>query len=96
MFFDTFDGLDFDYIITDTVDYISTKPEAIFQATNAAGETITQQDGATPDGLKVKITIPADEQKKLPDFKQITILLTVRWTNSKYPDMSTLTREATF
>ena len=29
-FFDAFDGLDFDYIITDSVDYIEAKPEAVF------------------------------------------------------------------
>ena len=30
MFFDAFDGVDFDYIITDSVDYLEAKPEAVF------------------------------------------------------------------
>ena len=69
MFFDAFDGLDFDFILNNSVDYIESKPEAVFHAFDAAtGEAITQQDGPTPDGLMVNVTIPADEQSKLPIF----------------------------
>ena len=97
MFFDAFDGLDFEYILTDSVDYIDAQPETVFQAFDAAtGEAITQQDGPTPAGLRVNVTIPADEQKKLPVFQEISILMTARWTSSKYPGMKNLTRDSTF
>jgi hypothetical protein len=29
-FFDAFDGIDFDYVITNSADYIDAKPEAVF------------------------------------------------------------------
>ena len=96
-FFDAFDGLDFDYVVTDSVDYIDAKPVAVFQAFDSlSGEAVTQQDGPTPEGLRVNVTIPADEQTKLPVFQEIMILMTVRWTNSRYPGMEDLTRQATF
>ena len=42
MFFDAFDGIDFDYIITNSVDYIDIKPEAVFQAFDKkTGKAIT-------------------------------------------------------
>ena len=64
-FFDSLIGIDYEFILTDTADFISIQPALKFEATyqsNVNTETYNF-DGTmpAPDNLKIKVTMDADQ-----------------------------------
>ena len=69
-FFDAFSGIDFDFIMTDTTDYISYKPEMKIKAydPNISSRTVVEFGDVAPEKMLIDITLPLTEQEKLPVF----------------------------
>ena len=67
-FFDTFSGLDFDFLMTSTADYISYYPKMEIVAYDAATNTTLNIGDPTPEFMLINITMPMTEQVKLPVF----------------------------
>jgi len=88
-FYDEFYTIDFDFITTDTVDYIDPKPELAYNIYKPSDFLDLQfidvltQDPFNGD-LYINVTIPKDEQYKFPVFTDVSILMTIRWTNSEF------------
>lgn len=43
--------------------------------------------GVAPEQMEIQVTLPAREQEKLPVFKDIMIMMAVRWSNTSYLDV---------
>ena len=64
--------------MTDTVDYIKNEP--ILQITPIDYDFAS--NSPAPSDLRIKVTLPKDQQYKLPVFQDIQILFTVKWASS--------------
>jgi hypothetical protein len=62
------------------------------------GTQIYEFDGETetPKNLKVMVTLVAEEQLYLPIFQDVMIMMTMRWSNSRFPDRRAISQELTF
>jgi hypothetical protein len=67
-FFNKVDRIDFDFLLTNTVEYIVVPPVVEY----------------VDNGNSIEVTIPAMEQTKLPVFRDIVIVLTIRFTTTNY------------
>ena len=94
-FFNVFSGLDFDFIMTDTADYISYKPQMQIELSNPVTQQQLRLGDATPEQLKISITMPMIEQEKLPVFQDIMIHMTAHWASSVSADFE-LTSDIVF
>lgn len=86
-FFNSFNGIEFDFLMTDTAEYISYLPAmevSVFDPTTQ--EPVVEGDVA-PTQLMVDIVIPAAEQERLPVFQDIMIMMSVNWTNAGYAEI---------
>ena len=81
-FYDAFDSLEFDFILHDTAEYIQKKPELRYALHNPSLQGAAVDP--TLSDLQLNVTIPASQQGRLPVFKNVGILMKVRWTNSKF------------
>lgn len=70
--------------MTDTADYISYIPQMEVRPFNPDTNVGIAFGSATPTKLLVDVTLSRKEQEKLPVFQDIEILMTARWTSSKY------------
>lgn len=94
-FFDTFVGLDFEFTMTDTADYISYIPKMDVVAFDADTGVVVELGDATPSRMLVNVTMPMKEQQRLPVFKDVMVMMSVHWTSSKSWDLE-LTQELLF
>ena len=83
-FFNAFSGLDFDFLMTDTADYISYIPQMDVKVRDGASLEEIELGDVAPATMVVDITLRAEEQEKLPVFQDIMLLLTVHWSSSSY------------
>ena len=60
-FFDTFSGLDFDFLMTSTADYISYYPQMEIVAYDAVTNTTLNIGDPTPEFMLINITMPMSE-----------------------------------
>ena len=67
-FFDTFVGLDFEFTMTDTTEYISYIPKMDIVAFDTVTEEIVNIGEKTPSAMTVNVTMPRLEQVRLPVF----------------------------
>ena len=94
-FFNAFSGLDFEFLMTDTADYISYIPKMEIRAFDPVSQKELQFGEEVPQTMLVDITMPMKEQEKLPVFQDIMMILTVHWNNSRY-GTAYLTEEIVF
>lgn len=83
-FFDAFSGLDFEFLMTDTADYISYVPKMATRISDGVSSAVIGFGDKATDTMLVDITLSKKEQEKLPVFSDIMILLTVHWSSSSY------------
>ena len=67
-FFNAFSGLDFDFLMTDTADYISYIPEMQVKVFDPVSDVEIQFGDVAPASMLVDITLAKKEQEKLPVF----------------------------
>ena len=67
-FFNAFSGLDFDFLMTDTADYISYIPEMQVKVFDPVSDVEIQFGDVAPASMLVDITLTKKEQEKLPVF----------------------------
>ena len=67
-FFDAFSGLDFEFLMTDTADYISYIPQMEIRAYDPVTEQEIAFGDVVPVSMLVDITLPKLEQEKMPVF----------------------------
>ena len=94
-FFDMFSGLDFDFLMTGTADYISYLPKMNVVAFDPETDQVIEIGDPTPAQMLINVTMPMEEQAKLPIFSDIMILMTAHWSSSILPDLE-LTRDIVF
>ncbi len=94
-FFDTFSGLDFDFLMTGTADYISYLPQMSVVAYDSETDRVIEAGDPTPANMLINVTMPMQEQAKLPIFSDIMILMTAHWSSSILPDQI-LTKDIVF
>ena len=94
-FFDTFVGLNFEFTMTDTAEYISYIPKMEVVAYNADSGAVVELGDATPERMFVNVTMPMKEQARLPVFKDVMVMMSVHWTSSKSWDLE-LTQDLLF
>ena len=82
-FYDSFIGMDFDFTMTDTDDYISYIPKMEITVYDPETDSYLQLGDKAPNKLNVNVTIPAAEQQRLPVFQNIILMMNVRWTSSR-------------
>jgi len=83
-FFNSFFGLDFDFIMTDTADYISYSPNMVIVAYNSETNMTLSAGDVAPTKMNINVTMPKSEQEKLPVFQDIVIMMTARWTSASF------------
>lgn len=83
-FFNAFSGLDFDFLMTDTADYISYIPKMGIRISDPVTNGVIAFGAEAPESMLVEITLSKKEQEKLPVFQDIMMLLTVHWSSSSY------------
>jgi len=69
-FYDQFVRMDFEFILPNSVEYIAVTPKV---------DTVVAKK---PDDIIINVTIPKQEQYKLPINQEIKIFMTARWTSS--------------
>ena len=94
-FFNAFSGLNFDFLMTDTADYISYIPEMNIRIFDPITNGVIAFGAEAPEKMLVDITLTKKEQEKLPVFQDIMMLLTVHWSSSSYGN-SFLTEDIVF
>jgi len=62
--------MDFEFILPNSVEYIAVTPKV---------DTVVAKK---PDDIIINVTIPKQEQYKLPINQEIKIFMTARWTSS--------------
>lgn len=95
-FFDAFSGLDFEFLMTDTADYISYTPKMekrIYDPSTGDELTVGSKPG---EFMKIDVTMPAKEQERLPVFQDIMIMMSVHWTSSAQAVSASLTEGIVF
>ena len=70
-FYNKFRSVAFDFIVYHSPLTLEFKPKV---------------DILLPGGDKVVVTIPASEQRKLPDGVDIDVLMTLHWTSKEFAD----------
>lgn len=80
-FFNAFSGLSFDFIMTDTDEYIKNIPKMDVVTYDEKTLDVYQFGDPAPESMLINVTIPMSEQEKLPVFKDIMIMMSVHWTN---------------
>lgn len=81
--------------MTNTADYISYIPQMEVRPYDPDTNAEIALGSKTPTKMLVDVTLPMKEQEKLPVFQDIKILVTARWTSSKYSAPS-LTEDIVF
>jgi len=74
-FYDQFMSIDFDFVIEATVDYLKELPKMIWAFNKNA------------IGTSIWVTMPAVEQYKLPLEQDAGVLMTLRWTSSRFQEV---------
>ena len=90
-FFDALEEIEYEFILTDTVDFIHKKPEllisGIYQDESGTNQ-VYEFDGKqpVPSNLVIKVTLLAQHQRSLPIFQDIMMMFSLSWSNSKFND----------
>jgi hypothetical protein len=74
-FYKEYSSLGVKFVLTDDNKYVATAPQVVIKQDEKNYET---------DPVRLEITIPVNEQFKLPTDRDIFIVMTAHWTNEQF------------
>ena len=92
MFYDSFKDIKFDFVYQDSLEdsFMMENPKVEYQIFSPSlGAQADLSKVRTASDLVIEVTIPIEEQHRLPVWTNIKVLMTIDWTSSEFEEYLT-------